>query len=96
MNLARRRRRIRDLGTIGFIPIGLTMVTLESNLARQMVVVLALLYAAVMGILLIRASRCPRCKALLSTRDVRIGRSKITLPWFFRPTCGRCGWHEST
>jgi uncharacterized protein with PIN domain len=95
MTLARRRRRIRDLGTIGFLPIGLTMVMLESNLARQIVVLVAVFYAALMGILLLRASRCPQCKSLLSTRALRIGRAKITIPWYFRPTCRRCGWSES-
>jgi hypothetical protein len=72
------------------------MVMLESNFARQMVVLVAVFYAAVMGMLLLRASRCPRCKSLLSTRDVRIGRATITVPWYFRSTCRRCGWDESS
>lgn len=92
--LARRRRRIRDWGTIGFIPIGVTIVTLESNFARQMVVVVAVLYAAAMGIVLLRTSRCLRCGSLLSIRDIKLGQTTITVPWFFRPSCQRCGWVE--
>ena len=92
--LARKRRRIRDWGTIGFIPIGVTMVSLESNSARQMMVVVAVFYAAAMGVWLLRSSRCLRCGHLLSTRDLKMGQSKITVPWFFSPSCRRCGWKD--
>ena len=96
MSLVRRRRRIRNLANLGFLPFGFAIVLLESNHARLVVVAVALAYAVAVNFWLLRANRCPACGSLLSTRDLRIGGTKITVPWFFRPRCSRCGWSEST
>ena len=85
MNLRRQRRRIQDIASVGFIPIVLAVVLLESNSARLM---------TAMGIVLLRTSRCLRCGSLLSIRDIKFGQTTITVPWFFRPSCQRCGWVE--
>lgn len=91
---ARRRRRILDLASIGFILIGVTMVTRESEAARGFVALFCLLYAVLVVILLFRVSRCPRCGSLLQGREIWGGR--ITIPWSFRSTCSDCGWDESS
>lgn len=96
MSLARRRRRIRNLSNLGFLPFAFAMAMLESNSGRLAAAALALLYAVSVNFWLLHANRCPGCGALLSTRDLRLRGVKITVPWFFRPTCGRCGWSESS
>lgn len=95
MGVSRSHRRIRNLANLGFLPIALAIAILPNNDARLAAVVVAVVYAAVIGVLIVRASRCPQCKSLLSTRDLRIGRAKITVPWYFRSTCRRCGWSEA-
>jgi hypothetical protein len=96
MSLARRRRRIRNLANLGFLPFGFAMAMLESNDARLAVAALAVVYAVAVNFWLLRANRCPGCGSLLSTRDLRLRGAKITVPWFFRSTCRRCGWSESS
>jgi len=96
MSLARRRRRIRNLANLGFLPFAFAMALLESNDARLVAAALAIVYAVAVNFWLLRANRCPGCGFLLSTRDLRLRGAKITVPWFFRPTCSRCGWSESS
>ncbi len=94
MNLRRQRRRIQDIASVGFIPIVLAVVLLESNSARLMTAMGGVIYAAVIAIWIFRCSPCPKCGSLLSTRDIKLGQTTITVPWFFRPSCQRCGWVE--
>lgn len=94
MDLAR-RRRIRNLANLGFLPFGFAMAMLESNDARIVAAVLAVIYALAINFWLLRANRCPECGLLLSTRVLELGQIQLTVPWLFRPSCRRCGWSAS-
>ena len=92
MDLARRRRRIRNLANLGFLPFGFAMALLESNDARIAAAVLAVIYALAIRLWLLRENRCPECGVLLSTRVLKLGQIQLTVPWVFKASCRRCGW----
>ena len=82
MSLSRRRRRIRNLANLGFLPFGFAMAMLETNDARIVAAALGVLYALAVSFWLLRANRCPECGLLLSTRVLKLGQMKLTVPWF--------------
>jgi hypothetical protein len=94
LNHVRRRRRIRNLANLGALPFLFAIALLESNDARKVAVAFALVYAVAITLWIFRDSRCPRCRSLRSTRDIKFGQTTITVPWFFSPSCQRCGWVE--
>ena len=59
MSLSRRRRRIRNLANLGFLPFGFAMAMLETNDARIVAAALGVLYALAVSFWLLRANRCP-------------------------------------
>ena len=93
-DVVRKHRRIRLVANIGLIGLALLTVMLESNSARLAVVGVVAVFSVVIASVVLKSSRCPQCGSHLSTRDLGRGQTKVTVPWFFRSSCGRCGWQD--
>ena len=79
MSLSRRRRRIRNLANLGFLPFGFAMAMLETNDARIVAAALGVLYALAVSFWLLRANRCPECGLLLSTCSCQHRRPSVRM-----------------
>ncbi len=64
MSLARRRRRIRNLANLGFLPFGFAIAMLKSNDARLAAAALAGVYAIAVNFWLLRAKERSKSKLL--------------------------------